>query len=519
MHPYEDDGVDFWWIDWQQGTGRDERDVDPLFLLNHYHYHDQEGRNIRPMIFSRYAGPGSHRYPVGFSGDTVMTWKSLDFQPYFTSTSSNIGYGYWSHDIGGHMMGDKDDERLIRWIQYGVFSPINRLHSSSSAFLNKEPWAIDEPYRAVMTDYLRLRHRLLPYLYTESFRAYEEDKPIVRPMYYLLPDDERAYNVPCEYGFGDELIVGAITRPMDRELRLSTVNMVLPSGRWYDIFTGTIYNGGIMRKMYRRLTDIPVLLGEGAIIPMSLDDKTNGVVNPSDIRLCIGFGQNGSYEMYEDDGITMNYLSGSYVKTRYETEVDQDTLRITIAPARGDLSLIPDKRKYEISIYGAEVSDLDNIVIKDISDITDDNDTENNDIDNDDTVKNNTVNDNTVNNNTKDSDAINDCTKTFGSEDDGILKPEAVSYDNSRRILNITIGSIATSKGAVVTVSGIHKASNDYKKKVFDILEYAWIPIMTKDLVNGKLQNMSDDEFLNWLKEADISENLKNAIAEIYADK
>lgn len=514
MHPYEDDGVDFWWIDWQQGTGRDERDVDPLFLLNHYHYHDQEGRNIRPMIFSRYAGPGSHRYPVGFSGDTVMTWKSLDFQPYFTSTSSNIGYGYWSHDIGGHMMGDKDDERLIRWIQYGVFSPINRLHSSSSAFLNKEPWAIDEPYRGVMTDYLRLRHRLLPYLYTESFRAYEEDKPIVRPMYYLLPDDERAYNVPCEYGFGDELIVGAITRPMDRELRLSTVNMVLPSGRWYDIFTGTIYNGDIMRKMYRRLTDIPVLLGEGGIIPMSLDDKTNGVVNPTDIRLCIGFGQNGSYEMYEDDGITMNYLSGSYVKTRYETEVDQDTLHITIAPARGDLSLIPDKRKYEISIYGAEVSDLDNIVIKDISDITDDNDTENNDIDNDDTVKNNTVN-----NNTKDSDAINDCTKTSGSEDDGILKPEAVSYDNSRRILNITIGSIATSKGAVVTVSGIHKATNDYKKKVFDILEYAWIPIMTKDLVNGKLQNMSDDEFLNWLKEADISENLKNAITEIYADK
>ena len=180
----------------------------------------------------------------------------------------------------------------------------------------------------------------------------------------------------------------------------------------------------------------------------------------------------------------------------------------------GDLSLIPDKRKYEISIYGAEVSDLDNIVIKGISDIADDNDTENNDTEN-----NDIDNDDTVNNNTKDSDAINDCTKTSGSEDDDILRPEAVNYDSSRRILNITIGSIATSKGAMITVSGIHKASNDYKKKVFDILEYAWIPIMTKDLVNGKLQNMSDDEFLNWLKEADISENLKNAITEIYADK
>ena len=80
-------------------------------MLNHFHFLDsaRDGQP-RPLTFSRYAGPGSHRYPVGFSGDTVVTWASLDFQPYFTATASNIGYGWWSHDIGGHMFGGKDDE-------------------------------------------------------------------------------------------------------------------------------------------------------------------------------------------------------------------------------------------------------------------------------------------------------------------------------------------------------------------------------------------------------------------------
>jgi hypothetical protein len=97
--PFEDDGVDFWWIDWQQGEHSRLLGIDPLWMLNHYHFLDN-GRDKRPLTFSRYAGPGSHRYPVGFSGDTVVSWASLDFQPEFTTTASSIGYGYWSHDIG-----------------------------------------------------------------------------------------------------------------------------------------------------------------------------------------------------------------------------------------------------------------------------------------------------------------------------------------------------------------------------------------------------------------------------------
>ncbi len=483
MHPYEKDGVDFWWIDWQQGTGRNVDDVDPLFLLNHYHYHDQEGRNIRPMIFSRYAGPGSHRYPVGFSGDTVVTWKSLDFQPFFTFTASNIGYGFWSHDIGGHMMGDKDNERLIRWIQFGVFSPVMRLHSSNSPFLNKEPWVIEEPYHSIICDYMRLRHRLLPYLYTESYRAYDEDKPLIRPMYYELPEDERAYNVHTEYGFGEELIVGSITRPMDKELQMSDVTMVLPEGRWFDIFSGRIYSGGQMRKLYRKLTNIPVLLREGGIVPMSLEDKKNGVENPKNLRLCIGTGKNGSYTMYEDDGISMEYKDGKYVKTKFSvTYINSDSensifekgsdasLHVTIAGADGDKSLIPGIRNYEVCIYGVKK--------------------------------------------TYDFKAL--CKSSDGNE--RIIDRENISYDDDMHILTLKLDEVITAEGTEIDISGIVFAENDHKKQVFDIVEFAWIGIVTKDVINNALQSMNDDEFLKWVTESDISEKLKDAIREVYSD-
>ena len=136
------------------------------------------------MTFSRYGGPGSHRYPIGFSGDTHITWDALAFQPYFTATAANIGYGWWSHDIGGHMLGVHDDELAARWVQFGVFSPIMRLHSSPSAFMRKEPWAYGMSACAVMEDFMRLRHRLLPWLYTQNVRASETRCAFLRPVYY-----------------------------------------------------------------------------------------------------------------------------------------------------------------------------------------------------------------------------------------------------------------------------------------------------------------------------------------------
>jgi alpha-glucosidase (family GH31 glycosyl hydrolase) len=180
-HPLEEQGVDFWWLDWQQGQYSRIAGIDPLWMLNHFHFLDSGRGGRRPLTFSRYAGPGSHRYPIGFSGDTHITWASLHFQPEFTATAANVGYGWWSHDVGGHIFGVRDDELATRWVQLGAFSPILRLHSSSNPFLVKEPWMFPAESRAAMGEALRFRHRLVPYLHAMNHRCTTTSPPTSAP--------------------------------------------------------------------------------------------------------------------------------------------------------------------------------------------------------------------------------------------------------------------------------------------------------------------------------------------------
>lgn len=359
LHPYEDAGVDFWWIDWQQGTRMGQSNVDPLWLCNHYHFEDQRQRGKRAMIFSRYAGAGSHRYPVGFSGDTWSTWQSLAFQPWFTQTASNIDYGWWSHDIGGHMLGDRNDERLVRWVQFGVFSPIMRLHSSASPFFVKEPWKLEEPYRSILDDFLRIRHRLIPYLYTMSYTTWKDDIPLIRPMYYEAPQDARAYDAGNCYAFGTELITGAITEPLDPKLRMAHVSMYLPEGRYMDLLSGRVYTGGRKRNFYRRLHSIPVLLREGGILPLASEENTNARMNPETLDIYCGVGKSGSFVLFEDDGESNEYLEGGGARTRITQEYDPESglLQIRIDPVEGDTAFVPERRRVRIHLLGvADVS-------------------------------------------------------------------------------------------------------------------------------------------------------------------
>ena len=352
-HPMEDEGVDFWWVDWQQGTNTKVEGLDPLWMLNHFHYLDSGRDGKRPMTFSRYAGPGSHRYPIGFSGDSHITWESLEFQPYFTNTASNIGYGWWSHDIGGHMLGYKDEELEVRWYQYGVFSPINRLHSSNSLFSGKEPWKYSmEPHR-VMNEFLRLRHQMIPYLYTMNYRAWKEDQPICQPMYYIAPDAFPAYEVPNEYLFGSELLVAPITTKRIPGLTLAKVSAWLPEGLWFDFFTGNVYEGSRMLEMYRPLSQIPVLGHAGAIVPMTdqISAKEAGQ-NPEHLEVRVYAGADGAFTLYEDDNVSCNYEKDDCVKTPMEL-VWADKKAFLVGPAGGNTDLIPAKRTYIVRILGS----------------------------------------------------------------------------------------------------------------------------------------------------------------------
>ena len=301
-HPLEEQGVDFWWLDWQQGSYSRIRGIDPLWMLNHFHFLDSGRDGRRPLTFSRYAGPGSHRYPIGFSGDTIISWASLDFQPEFTATAANIGYGWWSHDVGGHIYGVRDDELATRWVQLGAFSPVLRLHSSSNPFLVKEPWLYPAEAHEAMTAALRFRHRLVPYLHTMNHRAAAEGVSLVRPMYHLAPDDERAYAVPNEFAFGSELVVAPITSPRDPVTLRGAVRAWLPPGGWIDIFTETVYDGDRMLELHRCTDSIPALLRAGGILPLAAEDDLDATRNPERLELLVAPGADGELTLIEDDG-------------------------------------------------------------------------------------------------------------------------------------------------------------------------------------------------------------------------
>lgn len=353
--PNEERGVDFWWVDWQQGETSDLPGLDPLWVLNHYHYLDNTGRDKRPMILSRYAGPGSHRYPIGFSGDTVISWESLAFQPYFTATASNIGYGWWSHDIGGHMLGTYDEELQIRWMQWGVFSPINRMHSTCCEFNHKEPWNYSMETDRIVSEYLRKRHQMIPYLYTMNWRSHKEGELLIQPMYYHYPENAEAYTVPNEYFFGTEMICLPITTPLNSQLQLAKVKGWLPEGLFVDWQRGTVYEGNRYLWFYRRLEEMPVLLKAGAIVVCSDLTRNNSTDNPDALEITVAAGADGEFTLYEDSGDGFAYRNGEYVYTKFKLDYTGDSA-FCIEAGKGKRSLVPQKRQYKVRFLGFEMT-------------------------------------------------------------------------------------------------------------------------------------------------------------------
>lgn len=337
MHPYEEDGVDFWWIDWQQGKQSNKKGLDPLWLLNHYHTMDA-GRNGRTaMILSRYSGTGSHRYPLGFSGDTIVRWKSLQYQPYFTTMSSNTGYSWWSHDIGGHMFSKGDPEIYTRWVEYGVFSPINRLHSTRDKW-SKEPWLYGAQAEEIVTKFLQLRHRLLPYLYTANVLTATEGIPLIMPMYYLN-DCREAYEAKNQYYFGENMIVAPVLEPVDKQ-GVAPVSVWLPEGIWTDFFTREVYQGGKSYELSVPMERIPVFVKAGGILPLLM----NGESNEQDFKSLEVFfyAGNGAYRMYDEKG---------YIDFSVTTEGDK--MNISIEPSEDCVT-----KEIKITALGAASYDV-----------------------------------------------------------------------------------------------------------------------------------------------------------------
>ncbi len=366
INPLENQGVDFWWLDWQQW--KESKYVDGLsntFWINHVFFNDKVRKNVgknpadaaRPFIYHRWGGLGSHRYQLGFSGDTYIEWSVLEFLPYFTATASNVGYGYWGHDIGGHYQKEEkrnnytDPEMYTRWLQYGVFTPIFKTHCTASDKLERRFWVFEDHYE-YMRDALELRYALTPYIYDAARQAYDTGVSMTRPLYYYYPEEEKAYTWNQEFMFGDNILASVICTPLDPETGLSEREMWFPAGNdWYDMAHHEMVKGGSVRTLHYAIDENPWFVKAGAIIPLAEEGIQNLQGNSDAWRIYVAPGAGKSvYTHYEDDGVSQAYDT-EFATTLITKTASSSKCTLTIAARHGEYRNMPGDRNLTV-IFG-----------------------------------------------------------------------------------------------------------------------------------------------------------------------
>lgn len=336
-------GVDFYWLDYK-------KDLDSLKALTHYHFMNYYKDNrLRPMVFSRNTLTASHLNGVHYSGQTEVGFNTLDYLPSFNSSASNIGLSWWSHDIGGFKGGIEDKELYIRYVELGTFSPIFRLAGERGHYYKREPWAWDIKTYTIAKEYCHLRHRLIPYLYTENYKYHKTGLPLIQPLYYSYPEiyDEPVYK--NEYYFGSELLVKPITKKQDTVMNRCVEQLFLPKGTWYDFKTGKKFPGNKRYVAFYKDEDYPVFAKSGSIIPLAiLPENINDTNPPENMEIHVFPGRSNIYKLYEDDGLSSLNEEGYYIITAIDYNYLANNYTLIIRPIEGKTGIIPKTRNYKI---------------------------------------------------------------------------------------------------------------------------------------------------------------------------
>lgn len=356
LSPLEKEGVDFWWLDWQQEPyTRKIPELSHLQWLNHLFYQHSESSGLRGLSFSRWGGWGDHRNPIHFSGDTDTGFPMLAFEVYMTATAGNQGCFFWSHDIGG-FMGARNDEAAARWVQFGAVSASLRLHSARSEELDRRPWKFPPEIRDSMKKAFHLRSELMPYIYSQVHRSHELSTPLTQPMYWEHPELNEAYQFPQEYYFGENFIAAPIAHPgiLTGEKVLARQRIWLPPGTWYHWFTGERIEGPRQLEVESSLDEFPLFARGGT--PILLQPYTQRMTRTplKHLNMRIYPSRSGSTVLYEDDGETQDYLKGLSVKTRLTYERRGRKSVLTMGAAEGAYPGAEQNRSYTLHFANAE---------------------------------------------------------------------------------------------------------------------------------------------------------------------
>ncbi len=357
IRDHEDEGVDFWWLDWQQHlTSKFTPGLGQTFWCNHVFFNDMARNHAgrRPVIFHRWGGLGSHRYQIGFSGDALINFPTLAFEPYFTATASNVGYAFWGHDLGGHAFTDdktqNDPELMLRWVQFGVFTPIFRSHATSDSRIERRMWKF--PNLTDLRDAVKLRYALFPYIYTMARETYDTGIGMCRPLYYEFPDCEEAYRYEGEYFFGDDILVAPITAPASADGTCEK-EIWFPEGKWWSASTNELIEGPCVRTMHFTPTQIPYFFRQGSIIPLNVPSVQNVTAPATSLILNVIAGADGMGRLYEDSGDNPDY-DVVCATTKFGHQINGNTETYTIAPREGCSDNLVPRRSWQLDVHNAE---------------------------------------------------------------------------------------------------------------------------------------------------------------------
>lgn len=341
IHPLEQQGIDFFWHDIKNYKQKKE-----LNALNHYQYLDSKSK--RSMILSRNPGCASHRNSILYSGKTIVSWDTLKNIPYYNGCAANMGLSFLAHDIGGYYKGTEDNELYTRYVQLGTFSPILKFGSEDGKYYKREPWKWGIKTYNIVKKYLKLRHRLIPYIYSEAYKYSKYGMPLVMPIYYNVPKMYDDLNYRNEYFFGNELFICPIITKKEYLINRVIHKFYLPEGVWYDFLTGKKFIGGRNHLSFFNDEDYPVFAKAGSIITLNNDSDLNSTGLPKNMEIQIFPGKSNNYKLYEDDGISNLYKNGNYLLTSIDYNYLPNNYTVIIRPLEGKTGIIPETRNYKI---------------------------------------------------------------------------------------------------------------------------------------------------------------------------
>lgn len=319
----------------------------------------------RVCILTRSAYTGQQRNAaITWSGDIRGTWDVLTRQIPAGLNFSISGIPYWNTDIGGFFGGQSADKKyqelFTRWFQFGAFCPMFRVHGTVAP---KELWRWDEPTQKIWKDYVNLRYRLLPYIYSTSWQVTHNAGTMMRPLMMDFPDDPQALDVGNQYLFGPAIMVCPVTQP-----GVTNWSVYLPGpGDWYDFWTGDREAGGRHSDASAPIQTMPLFVWAGAILPMGPVVQYSGERPGAPLEIRVYRGADGAFTLYDDEGDNYNYEKGKYSTIPLEWNDAAETL--TIGARQGKFSGMVKDRTFKVVFVGdghgngiAETESADQIV-------------------------------------------------------------------------------------------------------------------------------------------------------------